>query len=116
MSPRSFAASGGQTVLAALAIRLWVLTTKSFGATRFLWRAMLWMAAGAMLPPMIAAQHGRPSAPTNLRATATSSVQISLTWSAPGGRILASYSIWRCQGKSCQNFAQIGSVEASSTS
>jgi len=113
MPARGFTGSGVQMVLGGLAIGLRVLTSQLFGAQRFCWRTTLWIVVTGMMAPVMAAQ---PAAPTNLTATATSGTQISLTWSASAARRLASYSIWRCQGKSCQSFSQIGSAGGSSTS
>jgi Fibronectin type III domain len=51
------------------------------------------------------------SAPTNLTATETSSIQINLTWnsSAPAG---VTYLVERCQGSGCANFAQVATPAA----
>jgi chitodextrinase len=49
-----------------------------------------------------------PSAPTNLNATATSSTQINLSWTAPTDNVgVTGYKVERCQGNSCSNFTQI---------
>jgi YD repeat-containing protein len=49
-----------------------------------------------------------PTAPTNLSATAASSTQINLSWTASTDNIgVTGYLIERCQGASCSNFAQI---------
>lgn len=51
-----------------------------------------------------------PSTPSNLAASAVTSSQISLSWSAssdtPPGE-MAGYHVFRCQGALCTNFAQI---------
>jgi titin len=50
-----------------------------------------------------------PSAPTNLTATATSSTQINLTWTASTDNVgVTQYQIQRCQGAGCTTFAQVG--------
>jgi hypothetical protein len=50
-----------------------------------------------------------PSAPTNLTATATSSTQINLTWTASADNVgVTQYQIQRCQGPGCTTFAQVG--------
>src|SRR6202011_2845 len=52
------------------------------------------------------------SAPTNLTATAASSTQINLSWSAAGesGGTVSGYRIERCQGPGCATFAQIATA------
>ena len=47
-----------------------------------------------------------PTAPGNLAATATSSSQIDLTWTASTDNVgLTGYRIERCQGTGCTTFA-----------
>lgn len=49
-----------------------------------------------------------PSAPANLTATAASSTQINLSWTASTDDIaVTGYSLERCQGAACTTFAQI---------
>ena len=49
-----------------------------------------------------------PTAPGNLTATAASTTQINLSWSASSSSIgLANYVVQRCQGTGCSNFVQI---------
>ena len=56
-----------------------------------------------------------PTAPTNLAATAASSVQINLSWTASTDNVgVASYFIERCAGSGCSNFAQIDTTAATS--
>lgn len=51
-----------------------------------------------------------PSAPGSLAATASSSSQIGLTWTASTDNVgVTGYFVERCQGASCANFAQITS-------
>jgi chitodextrinase len=49
-----------------------------------------------------------PTAPTGLSATATSSTQINLSWSAATDNVaVTGYRVERCQGSGCSNFAEI---------
>jgi hypothetical protein len=49
-----------------------------------------------------------PSAPSNLAASAVSSAQINLSWTASTDNVgVTGYRIERCQGASCSNFSQI---------
>jgi chitodextrinase len=49
-----------------------------------------------------------PTAPTNLAATAASTSQINLTWTASTDNVgVAGYKVERCSGAACANFAQI---------
>ena len=60
-----------------------------------------------------------PSVPASLGATAASSSQINLSWSASidtGGSGLAGYRIERCAGAGCSNFAEIGNTTGTSFS
>jgi chitodextrinase len=50
-----------------------------------------------------------PTAPTNLAATAASSSQINLSWTASTDNVgVTGYKVERCSGAGCSNFAQIG--------
>ena len=58
-----------------------------------------------------------PSVPASLGATAASSSQINLSWTAStdtGGSGLAGYRIERCAGAGCSNFAEIATTSATS--
>lgn len=56
-----------------------------------------------------------PSAPGNLIATATSTTQISLTWSASTDNVgVTGYRVERCQGAGCSNFVQIATPAGTS--
>lgn len=55
-----------------------------------------------------------PAAPSNLTATAASRTQINLTWTDNAGNETG-FTIERCQGNNCTNFAQIGTVNANVT-
>jgi chitodextrinase len=50
-----------------------------------------------------------PTAPTNLTATATSSSQNDLSWTASTDNVgVTQYQVQRCQGAACATFAQVG--------
>jgi chitodextrinase len=52
-----------------------------------------------------------PTAPTNLAANATSSTQVSLSWTASTDNVgVTGYYVERCSDTGCSNFAQIGSA------
>jgi len=54
-----------------------------------------------------------PSAPSNLTASAFSSTQINLSWTASIDNVgVTGYMVERCQGAGCSNFAQIASLTA----
>jgi len=56
-----------------------------------------------------------PSVPGNLTATATSTTQISLTWSASTDNVgVTGYRVERCQGAGCSNFAQVATPTGTS--
>src|SRR5271154_5900935 len=56
------------------------------------------------------------TAPSNLNATATSSSQINLTWTASteSGGTISGYLVERCQGAGCANFTQVGTSTTAS--
>jgi chitodextrinase/PKD repeat protein len=57
-----------------------------------------------------------PSAPTGLTATAASSSQINLSWTAATDNVgVVQYRVERCQGSSCSTFAQIGTTPGTTT-
>src|SRR5262249_15280831 len=58
-----------------------------------------------------------PSAPSNLTATAPSSAQINLTWTASTDNVgVTGYRLERCQGAGCSTFAQIATPASTSFS
>jgi len=58
-----------------------------------------------------------PTAPTGLSATATSSTQINLSWSAATDNVaVAGYRVERCQGSLCSNFAEVAQPSGTSYS
>src|SRR6202049_4049689 len=57
-----------------------------------------------------------PTAPSGLTATAASSTQINLSWTASTDNVgVTGYLIERCQGAGCAVFAQIGTVTGTTT-
>jgi hypothetical protein len=69
------------------------------------------LASGGTPPP----DTTPPSTPTNLQATAVSSSQINLTWSASTDNIaVTGYKVERCQGASCTTFGQISTPTTNS--
>ena len=57
-----------------------------------------------------------PSAPSSLTATAASSTQINLSWTASTDNVaVTGYKIQRCQGASCASFAQIAAPAGTAT-
>src|SRR5271155_2603075 len=56
------------------------------------------------------------TAPSNLNATATSSSQTNLTWTASteSGGTISGYLVERCQGAGCANFTQVGTSTTAS--
>ena len=53
-----------------------------------------------------------PTAPTNLTATAASSTQINLSWTASTDNVgVTGYKVEQCQGSGCSNFAQVGTTD-----
>ena len=57
-----------------------------------------------------------PTAPSGLGATATSTSQINLSWTASTDNVgVTAYLIERCQGAACSSFAQIASIAPGTT-
>lgn len=80
---------------------------RTFGLAAALWV----LAIGA--PTALAAG---PTAPGSLTATAVSSTQISLSWTASTDTVaISAYLVQRCQGASCTTFAQVASVASGTT-
>ena len=62
-----------------------------------------------------AADTTAPTAPSNLAASAVSSSQINLSWTASSDLVgVTGYQVERCQGNSCTSFAQIGTPSTNS--
>lgn len=69
---------------------------------------------GGGSPP---ADTSAPTIPSGLTATATSSTQINLTWSASTDNVgVTGYRLERCQGATCTSFSQIASPASTSYS
>jgi len=91
-----------------------VATTGSYHATATLTRADAWIMQAVAFKASGAIPS--PTAPSNLTATAATSTQINLAWTAStetGGTIM-NYLVERCQGAACSNFAQVGTVAGTS--
>jgi chitodextrinase len=57
-----------------------------------------------------------PSAPSSLTATAVSSTQINLSWTASTDNVgVTGYNVQRCSGSGCTTFAQVTSVSGTTT-
>lgn len=55
-----------------------------------------------------------PTTPSGVSATAASSTQINVTWTASTDNVgVTGYLVERCQGASCSNFSQVGTPSAS---
>ena len=64
-----------------------------------------------------AADTQAPTAASGLTGTAVSPTQINLSWTASTDNVgVSGYQVWRCQGASCSNFAQIATASGSSYS
>src|SRR5439155_3312402 len=60
---------------------------------------------------LAAADTTPPTAPSSLTATAASTTQINLAWTASTDNVgVTGYLVERCQGSGCTTFAQIASV------
>ena len=77
-----------------------------------------WGAALAAFRPAAGVSDGQaPTAPAGLTATAASSAQVNLTWAASTDNVgVTGYLVERCQGASCESFAQIGTATTASYS
>jgi fibronectin type 3 domain-containing protein len=98
---RVVSATGSYTATAPLSFQGgWVMQVVAFRG------------AGSAPPP---ADTTPPGAPASLAATAASSSQINLTWTAATDNVgVTNYLIERCQGAGCSSFAQVGTSTATS--
>src|SRR3989344_4660568 len=70
------------------------------------------LTTGSVLPPP---DTQAPSTPTNLSASAVSSSQINLSWTASTDNVgVTGYRVERCQGSTCTNFTQVGTPTTNS--
>lgn len=73
--------------------------------------------SGGTTAPPPAPDTTAPTTPSNLTATAASSTQVNLTWSASTDNVgVTGYQVERCQGTSCTNFSQIATPASTSHS
>jgi fibronectin type 3 domain-containing protein len=90
------------------------------GSTSYSYRVRATDAAGNLSPYSALATMATPAptltAPSNLAATAASSTQINLTWTASTetGGTISGYLVERCSGAGCSNFAQIATPATTS--
>lgn len=73
------------------------------------------LVSGGTTTPPPAPDSIPPSTPTNLQASAQSSSQINLSWTASTDNIgVANYRLERCQGASCTTFSQVATPSTNS--
>jgi alpha-tubulin suppressor-like RCC1 family protein/chitodextrinase len=95
-----------------------VTATGSLSASAGLSAAGGWvMQMAAFRAATLAPDTQPPTAPANLTATAASSTQINMAWSASTDNIgVTSYLVERCQGGGCTTFTQVGTSASTSFS
>jgi chitodextrinase len=95
-----------------------VTATGSLGASAGLSAAGGWvMQMAAFRAATLAPDTQPPTAPANLTATASSSTQINLAWTASTDNIgVTGYLVERCQGAGCSSFTQVGTSASTSFS
>ncbi len=96
LEDRVVTATGSYSATAPLTDGSWIMQMVAF-------RAALTGGGGGDTTP--------PSSPPNLTATAVSSTQINLSWTASTDNVgVTGYQIERCQGAGCSNFALLTTV------
>jgi fibronectin type 3 domain-containing protein len=90
-----------------------VTAVGSYNATAPISPSGNWIMQMAAFKAAGAADTTPPTAPTGLTATATSSSQVNLSWTASTDNVgVTGYRVERCQGASCSTFAQIATPTA----
>ncbi|MEJ1962982.1 MAG: fibronectin type III domain-containing protein [Gammaproteobacteria bacterium] len=85
-----------------------VTSTGSYSATANI-GSDWWVMAMAAFKAASGGDTQAPTAPTNLTATAASSTQVNLSWTASTDNVaVTGYRVERCQGAGCSTFAQVG--------
>ena len=94
-----------------------VTATGSYAATATQGPSGIWAMVGATFRAAGTGDTQAPAAPTGLTATAVSSSQINLSWTASTDNVgVTGYLVERCQGASCSTFAQIATPTTTSYS
>ena len=95
-----------------------VTSTGSYSATASVKPSGQWiMQMVAFRTPLVGPDTQPPSTPGALTATAVSSTQINLSWTASTDNVgVTGYLVERCQGAGCSSFAQVGTAPSASYS
>src|SRR5262249_55940748 len=92
-----------------------VTTTGSYSASAEQQLDGSWVMQMVAFKAAGAADTQAPTTPTGLGATAASSSQINLSWTASTDNVaVTGYRVERCQGSSCTNFAEVGTPSGTS--
>jgi chitodextrinase len=104
----------GESILTILNELSQLRSQSCFLLLLFLLLALQGCASGSSAPTVDTTP---PTAPTSLAATASSSTQIGLTWTASTDNVgVTGYRVERCTGASCTSFAQIGTASTATFS
>ncbi len=83
-------------------------STGTYSASAPLSQSGWWVMDAAAFRQASSSDTQPPTAPSNVGATAISSAQINLSWTASSDNVgVAGYKVERCSGSSCTNFVQI---------